>query len=320
MFLCELGFVVHVDYRRGAAFMFVGYARVSTTDQNLDLQQDALLAAKCERIFTDTTSGAKTQRPGLTEALQCCRPGDTLVVWKLDRLGRSLPHLVETVRDLVAREVGFKSLQENIDTTSSGGKLIFHIFASLAEFERDIILERTQAGLSSARARGRKGGRPKGVDEKKQKAALALKNDPRRSVKEICDILGISRNTYYKYIKQEATPSGDPQKTQPPGDNANTPASKTMKVELCLQVENNNKFVRGKSKVRNEIEQFILSQFDMKKLNNGCYILSIPYASDEELDGIIYGEIVSEAEHTVDRRNCFIEADIVSMDDPERSW
>lgn len=172
--------------------MFVGYARVSTTDQNLDLQQDALLAAKCERIFTDTASGAKTQRPGLTEVLQCCRPGDTLVVWKLDRLGRSLPHLVETVRDLVAREVGFKSLQENIDTTSSGGKLIFHIFASLAEFERDIIRERTQAGFPSARARGRKGDRPKDVDGKKQKAALALKNDPRWSIKEICDILGIS--------------------------------------------------------------------------------------------------------------------------------
>ncbi len=183
--------------------MFVGYARVSTTDQNLDLQQDALTAAQCERIFTDTASGAKTQRPGLAEALQCCRSGDTLVVWKLDRLGRSLPHLVETVRALIAKGVDFKSLQENIDTTTSGGKLIFHIFASLAEFERDIIRERTHAGLSSARARGRKGGRPKGVNEKKRKAALALKKDPERSVKEICDILDISRNTYYKYTQSE---------------------------------------------------------------------------------------------------------------------
>ncbi len=111
--------------------------------------------------------------------------------------------MVETVRDLVTKGVGFKSLQENIDTTTSGGKLIFHIFASLAEFERDIIRERTHAGLSSARARGRKGGRPKGVNEKKRKAALALKKDPERSVKEICDILDISRNTYYKYIKLE---------------------------------------------------------------------------------------------------------------------
>ena len=185
--------------------MLIGYARVSTSDQRLDLQKDALSAAGCERIFTDTASGAKTQRPGLAEALQFCRPTDTLVVWKLDRLGRSLPHLVETVRDLIARGIGFKSLQENIDTTTSTGKLIFHIFASLAEFERDIIRERTEAGLSAARARGRKGGRPKGVDEKKKKAALSLKKDPERSVKEICEIVGISRNTYYKYTGTGAT-------------------------------------------------------------------------------------------------------------------
>jgi DNA invertase Pin-like site-specific DNA recombinase len=186
--------------------MLVGYARVSTTDQNLDLQKDALHAAGCERLFTDTASGAKAERPGLAQALRECRPGDTLVVWKLDRLGRSLPHLVETVRELLEREVGFRSLQENIDTTTSGGKLIFHIFASLAEFERDLIRERTNAGLAAARARGRKGGRPKGVDEKKRKAALSLKKDITRSVKEICEILGISRNTYYKYVRSEGSP------------------------------------------------------------------------------------------------------------------
>jgi Resolvase, N terminal domain/Helix-turn-helix domain of resolvase len=127
---------------------------------------------------------------------------NTLVVWKLDRLGRSLPHLVETVRELLDRGVGFKSLQEAIDTTTSGGKLVFHIFASLAEFERDIIRERTNAGLAAARARGRKGGRPAGVDEKKQKAALALKANPAYSIKEICEIVGISRNTYYKYTRE----------------------------------------------------------------------------------------------------------------------
>ena len=186
--------------------MLVGYARVSTTDQNLDFQRDALKVAGCERTFTDTASGAKMERPGLTQLLTECRSGDTLVVWKLDRLGRSLPHLVETVREMEAKGIGFKSLQENIDTTTSGGKLIFHIFASLAEFERDLIRERTNAGLSAARARGRKGGRPKGVmDTNKQKAALALKNDTSRSVSEICEILGVSRNTYYKYIRSEAT-------------------------------------------------------------------------------------------------------------------
>jgi DNA invertase Pin-like site-specific DNA recombinase len=126
------------------------------------------------------------------------------VVWKLDRLGRSLPHLVETVCDLGARGVGFKSVQEQLDTTTSGGKLIFHVVAALAEFERDLIRERTTAGLAAARARGRKGGRPKGVDLKKQKAALALKKGSTHSVREICAIVGISRNTYYKYTREDA--------------------------------------------------------------------------------------------------------------------
>jgi len=181
--------------------MRIGYARVSTSDQNLNLQQDALQAAGCERLFTDVVSGARVERPGLTGALTECRPGDTLVVWKLDRLGRSLPHLVETVGALATRGVGFHSLQEHIDTTTSGGKLIFHIFASLAEFERDLIRERTNAGLAAARARGRTGGRPKGIDPKKKKAALALKKEAGHSVREICEIVGISRNTYYKYTR-----------------------------------------------------------------------------------------------------------------------
>ena len=158
--------------------MLIGYARVSTSDQRLDLQQDALRGAGCERIFTDIVSGAKTERLGLTAALDACRAGDILVVWKLDRLGRSLAHLVATVEDLAGRSVGFRSLQEQLDTTTAGGKLIFHLFASLAEFERDLIRERTHAGLTAARARGRNGGRPKGVDEKKRKAAVALKRDP----------------------------------------------------------------------------------------------------------------------------------------------
>jgi DNA invertase Pin-like site-specific DNA recombinase len=187
----------------GDTDMLIGYARVSTTDQHLSLQTDALHAAGCEQLYTDTVSGATVDRPGLTAALSTCRSGDTLVVWKLDRLGRSLPHLVETVRDLVARGVGFRSLQESIDTTTSGGKLIFHIFASLAEFERDLIRERTNAGLSAARARGRNGGRPKGVDTKKQKAAVALKKEGTHSVREICAIVGIARNTYYKYTRAE---------------------------------------------------------------------------------------------------------------------
>lgn len=183
--------------------MLLGYARVSTMDQNLDLQQDALQGVGCTRVFNDTASGAATDRPGLTAALAACRPGDVLVVWKLDRLGRSLPHLVETVRNLATRGIGFRSLQEQMDTTTSGGTLIFHIFASLAEFERDLIRERTTAGLAAARARGRQGGRPKGGDDKKRKAALALKRDPTYTVQDICRIVGISRNTYYKYTRED---------------------------------------------------------------------------------------------------------------------
>jgi DNA invertase Pin-like site-specific DNA recombinase len=301
--------------------MLIGYARVSTPDQNLNLQTDALHAAGCERLFTDTASGAKADRPGLRQALQECRSGDTLVVWKLDRLGRSLPHLVETVRDLMARGVGFKSLQENIDTTTSGGKLIFHLFASLAEFERDLIRERTNAGLSAARARGRKGGRPKGVDEKKRKAALALRDDPRRSVKEICDILGISRNTYYKYIRLEDPPAPKPRRQAKSKEEGATPGVKTMKVQLWMRVENNNKFVRGKGRAREEIEQRVLSRYGMEKAGNKKweYVLTIPYTTDEELDRTIY-DIWQEAESIADLRYCFTEGDTVSLEDPDRHW
>jgi DNA invertase Pin-like site-specific DNA recombinase len=143
--------------------MLIGYARISTQEQTLNLQQDALHNAGCDRIFTDTASGAQAERKGLEQALSYVRKGDTLVVWRLDRLGRSLPHLITTMTALEERGIGFKSLTENIDTTTSGGKLIFHIFGALAEFERNLIRERTQAGLTAARARGKKGGRPKAL-------------------------------------------------------------------------------------------------------------------------------------------------------------
>src|SRR5512144_88850 len=154
--------------------MLVGYARVSTFDQTLALQQDALTQAGCERVFTDTASGSRTDRPGLDEALDFARPGDTLVVRRLDRLGRSLRHLIDTVFLLQERGIGFKSLQEQIDTTTSGGKLVFHVFGASAEFERDLIRERTQAGLTAARARGRLGGTPEAGDAKKVQNAQAL--------------------------------------------------------------------------------------------------------------------------------------------------
>jgi DNA invertase Pin-like site-specific DNA recombinase len=180
--------------------MLVGYARVSTFEQDASLQIDVLQQIGCERIFQDKASGAKTDRPGLQEAMAFLRKGDTLVVWRLDRLGRSLKHLIETVSMMEEQGIGFRSLQEAIDTTTSGGRLIFHIFGALAEFERNLIRERTMAGLKAARARGRKGGRPRALDAKKTELAYRLYDEKQHTVQEICQILGISKPTLYTYL------------------------------------------------------------------------------------------------------------------------
>ena len=180
--------------------MLIGYARVSTLDQTLALQQDALTAAGCEKTFTDSASGTRTDRPGLAEALSFARPGDTLVVWRLDRLGRSLAHLIETIKDLEERGVHFRSLQEQLDTGTSSGKLVFHVFGALAEFERDLIRERTQAGLAAARVRGRRGGQS-GLTPEKIRQLRTLAADKANSVQGICRTLRISRATYYRYMK-----------------------------------------------------------------------------------------------------------------------
>src|SRR3954464_6309361 len=183
--------------------MLIGYARVSTDDQNLDLQRDALTKAGCEQIYTDRVSGTKASRPGLTEALSHLRSGDTLVVWRLDRLGRSLRHLIDTITDLQERGVGFKSLTESIDTTTSGGRLVFNIFGSLAEFEREIIKERTNAGLQAARARGRTGGRRTKLTPKQLQIGRELYESKQTKVADICKTLGVSRATFYRYVKPD---------------------------------------------------------------------------------------------------------------------
>src|SRR5215211_3341719 len=191
--------------------MQIGYARVSTDEQTLNLQLDALKAADCAQIFTDRVSGTRAERPGLTNALGHLRDGDTLVVWRLDRLGRSLPHLIETVTGLADRGVSFKSLTESIDTTNTGGRLIFHIFGALAEFERDLIRERTRAGLTAARARGRKGGHPrvKSLADPRQlalaKQLYAAKQTP---VGDLCRMFKVSRATFYRYMNDGATTTG----------------------------------------------------------------------------------------------------------------
>ena len=180
--------------------MLIGYARVSTSDQNLDPQLDALKALGCEKVFTDKATGANSDRAGLKEALQYLRAGDTLCVWKLDRLGRSLRDLIDIVKQLQVEAKGFRSIQEAIDTDSSAGKLFFHIVGALAEFERDIIRDRTKAGLSAARARGRLGGRPKAMDAKKQQIARSLYSSKQNSIREICETVGVSKATLYRYL------------------------------------------------------------------------------------------------------------------------
>jgi len=182
--------------------MLIGYARVSTHDQNLALQEDSLKKAGCEKVFVDKVSGVKNSRPGLSRAIDALRKGDTFVVWKLDRLGRSLSHLVEFINNLKNNEIGFKSIQENIDTTSGVGKLIFHMFAALAEFEKDLIRERTMAGLAAARARGKLGGRPKALDVKQVALAKTMYQNKEISVKDICKTLNIGKTTFYRYINE----------------------------------------------------------------------------------------------------------------------
>lgn len=181
--------------------MLIGYARISTVDQSLNLQEDALKSAGCDRVFTDTASGATAERTGLRAALEFLREGDVLVVWRLDRLGRSLQNLLETVAALDARKIGFKSLSESLDTTSSGGKFFFQVFGALSEFERNLIRERTQAGLNAARARGRLGGRPKALDAQKAELAQRLYNERVHTVKEIASMVGISKPGLYHYLK-----------------------------------------------------------------------------------------------------------------------
>ena len=185
--------------------MLLGYARVSTVDQNLALQRNALTEAGCTKIFTEQMSGAVTDRPALHDALEFARSGDTLIVWKLDRLARSMKQLIETVETLRLRGIGFRSLTEALDTTTAQGRLVFHMFGALAEFERSLIRERTQAGLAAARRAGRTGGRPPKLTDDDIEAAKAMLANPDIGVTQIAHRLGVSPATLYRYIPAART-------------------------------------------------------------------------------------------------------------------
>ena len=189
--------------------MLIGYARVSTHDQNLDLQRDALRAAGCERLYEDRLSGAASARPGLEKLREVLRAGDTLVVWRLDRLGRSLKDLIAWVTWLEEQGAGLRSLTESLDTTTPGGRLTFHIFGALAEFERTLIRDRTQAGLAAARARGRKGGRRPVLNADKRALAVRLYEERQTPISRICAMMGISKPTLYAYVRAANGVTGD---------------------------------------------------------------------------------------------------------------
>lgn len=180
--------------------MDIGYCRVSTDNQNTDLQLDALNKHGCQKVFTETASGALRERPQLKAAIEFARSGDVLVVWSLSRLGRSLRQLIETIEQLECRDIGFASLKEKIDTTTPSGRLIFHVFGGLAEFEKAHLRERTIEGLAAARARGRVGGRRPSLSTSDKKAALAMLRDPSISVGEVAYTLGVSRSTLYRSL------------------------------------------------------------------------------------------------------------------------
>jgi DNA invertase Pin-like site-specific DNA recombinase len=307
--------------------MKFGYARVSTRDQNPALQVDALKAAGCERIYQDVASGAKTARPALDELLGHLRADDVLVIWKLDRMGRSLKHLVELVGNLMERKVGLLSLNDPIDTTSAQGRLVFNLFASLAEFERELIRERTQAGLTAARARGRIGGRPKGLSPQAQATAMAaetLYRERKLSVAAIAQKLHVSKSTLYSYLRHRGVEIGPYAESTQQRSNPSTAEGgeddppKVATIRLTLRIENNSKFVRGKKHARDDIERYCLEEYEAQRLPGGEYVLKVPYSDDGDLDKRMR-ELLDDIASEADDRNCFSESD-ARMEGADRCW
>ncbi|MGH0792414.1 recombinase family protein [Bacillus cereus] len=275
-----------------------GYARVSTQQQDLIRQLDLLKDFNCTEIITEKMSGTKKDRPQLMRLKDKTRTGDTLIVESFSRLGRSTKDLIELVEHFEQKGVKLISLKENFDTNTPQGKLMLTVFQAFSQFERDLLVQRTKEGIESARARGRKGGRPR-IKEKYIEKALNLYNSKEYSISEIVTMTGISQATLYRYIKEKELNSTEKQIVE---------KEQIAKIRMWLRIENNNKFVRGKSKVRKEVEQYLQYDFNMEMNSSNEYVFFVPYKDREDLTKQVE-DIICEIANTADWRNCFIEAD-----------
>lgn len=271
-----------------------GYARVSTQQQDLNRQLDMLKPYLCTEILTEKMSGTKTDRPELNRLKDKIRPGDTVIIESFSRLGRSTKDLIDLVEYFENKGVNLISLKENFDTHTPQGKLMLTVFHAFSQFERELIAQRTKEGLESARARGKKGGRPK-VKDKYINKALNLYHSKEYSISEIVELSGISQATLYRYIRKKG----------------NHQEEKIAEIRMFLRVENNSKFVRGKGKVRERIEQNLKFNYKMEQHNpsSGEYIFYVPYVTVDALEKTV-DDIIHDMGHEADLNNCFIEVDV----------
>ncbi|MGR6001840.1 recombinase family protein [Bacillus cereus] len=277
-----------------------GYTRVSTQQQDLIRQLDLLKDFNCTEIITEKMSGTKKDRPELIRLKDKTRTGDILIVESFSRLGRSTKDLIELVEHFEQKGVKLISLKENFDTNTPQGKLMLAVFQAFSQFERDLIVQRTKEGIESARARGRKGGRPR-IKEKYIEKALNLYNSKEYSISEIVTMTGISQATLYRYIREREKELNRTEKQI-------VEEEQIAKIRMWLRIENNNKFVRGKSKVRKEVEQYLQYDFNMEMNSSNEYVFFVPYKDREDLTKQVE-DIICEIANTADWRNCFIEAE-----------
>ncbi|CAN5273291.1 hypothetical protein BH10PSE19_BH10PSE19_17070 [soil metagenome] len=287
--------------------MLYGYARVSKTeDQDTLTQINALKLAGVKKLFEERASGGRWDRPQLHKMLDQLREGDVVIVWKLDRLSRSLKDLLHIIEKIEGVGAGFRSITEAIDTTTPAGRMMMQMVGSFAEFERAMIRERTKAGLETARAQGRVGGRKHKLTATQQKEAVAMVTSTKKSASDVARLFRVHPATISRLLSKADI------------NVVTAPIEKTIKVKLYLEVENNNKFIRGKKRAREDIEIFVLSDYEMKKLNECEYQLVISYETEEDLEKKIYN-IMSRAGSHADTRNCFTESDVTEING-DRRW